>query len=189
MESAEDPDGAEWTATLEAFADTIIPGEKRSPDDRAVAGVSEGGGAVAAGALALLEMPEGGMAPMLEDLASALDTYAEKYREEHGLGVDDTAPPFVTLEYQDRVALVEELTLPGHPEKVLWTGLALFCNMAFDTGAHLHTTEAIAAGHVGLLAIGYRPPNADGLWRFPEFSYRRPLAKLHPDTIASGSLA
>src|SRR4051812_23930655 len=34
------------TLTLEAFADTIIPGEKRSPDDVAVAGAAEGGGAV-----------------------------------------------------------------------------------------------------------------------------------------------
>jgi hypothetical protein len=189
VQSAVPPDGAARTATLEAFADTIIPGEKRSPDDRAIAGVSEGGGAVAAGALALLEMPEGGMAPMLDDLAEALDAHAEEYREEHGLGLDDTAPAFVTLESADRVALVAELTRPGHPEKVMWTGLALFCNMAFDTGAHLHTTEAIAAGHVGLLAIGYKSPGADGLWRFPDFSYRRPLAKLHPDTIASGSLA
>ena len=37
--------------TLEAFADTILPGEKRTPDDTAVAGVSDGPGAVAAGAL------------------------------------------------------------------------------------------------------------------------------------------
>ena len=43
---------AERTLVLEAFADTIIPGEKRTPDDRAVAGASVGGGAVAAGASA-----------------------------------------------------------------------------------------------------------------------------------------
>ncbi|MFD0887667.1 DUF5987 family protein, partial [Streptosporangium algeriense] len=29
--------------TLEAFADTIVPGEKRSPGDEAVAGAAEGG--------------------------------------------------------------------------------------------------------------------------------------------------
>ena len=32
--------------TLEAFADTIVPGNKRWPGDRAVAGVSEDGGSV-----------------------------------------------------------------------------------------------------------------------------------------------
>ncbi|SCE24188.1 hypothetical protein GA0115246_112984 [Streptomyces sp. SolWspMP-sol7th] len=61
--------------------------------------------------------------------------------------------------------------------------------MAFDTGAHLHTAEAIAAGHPGLSAIGFSAPDPDGLWRFPAFSYNRPLARLHPDTAPSGSLA
>ncbi|HYS37141.1 MAG TPA: DUF5987 family protein, partial [Pseudonocardiaceae bacterium] len=41
--------------TLEAWADTIIPGEKRWPDDRAIAGVSTGGGSVAAGAIEVLQ--------------------------------------------------------------------------------------------------------------------------------------
>ncbi|MET8067907.1 DUF5987 family protein, partial [Micromonospora sp. NPDC005313] len=35
--------------TLEAFADTIIPGERRHATDRAVAGAADGGGAVASG--------------------------------------------------------------------------------------------------------------------------------------------
>lgn len=39
------------TMTLEAFADTIVPGEKRSPDDQAIAGAVTGGGAVVAGAV------------------------------------------------------------------------------------------------------------------------------------------
>jgi hypothetical protein len=177
-------------ATLEAFADTIVPGEKRSPDDRAIAGIAEGGGAVAAGAIKLLEMPEGGWADSLDDLAAALDAHALKYSADHGLVPDDSVPPFVALESADRVALVEELTRPGHPEKVMWTGLVLFCNMAFDTGAHTTTTEALESGHVGLLGIGFNAPGADGLWRSSDFSYRRPLAELHPDTDpTTGSLA
>lgn len=177
------------TATLEAFADTIVPGEKRSPDDRAIAGVAEGGGAVAAGAIELLEMPEGGLAPMLDDLAVGLDAHAVKYCAEHGLDVDESVPGFVGLASQDRMTLVEELIRPGHPEKIMWTGLAMFCNMAFDTGAYMHTTDALEAGHPGLLAIGYRKPDADGLWRFPDFSYGKPLARVHPDTDSTGSLA
>ena len=45
--------------------------------------------------------------------------------------------------------------------------LALFSNMAFDSAAHRHTTEALAAGHPGLLTLGFAEPDADGLWRLP----------------------
>ncbi|TNM34638.1 DUF5987 family protein [Streptomyces sedi] len=175
--------------TLEAFADTIIPGEKRWPGDRAVAGISEGGGAVAAGALMLLEMPEGGMENALDDLAEALNAHADEYRERHALAEDGSVPPFVALSAEQRVALVVELTTPGHPEKELWTGLALFCNMAFDTGAHSHTVDALREGHPGLVTLGFAAPDSDGLWRFPDFSYRERLASPHPDTTPTGSPA
>ena len=52
----------------------------------------------------------------------------------------------------------------------------------FDTGAHLSTVDALRDGHPGLVAIGYDQPDADGLWRFPDFSYRRVLAVPHPDS-------
>ncbi|HEX6077484.1 MAG TPA: DUF5987 family protein [Micromonosporaceae bacterium] len=176
-------------ATLEAFADTVIPGEKRWPGDRAVAGVSDGGGAVAAGALALLELPEVGLAAGLAGLAALLDERAAWYATEHGLAHDPSVPPFVALPYDDRVELVRRVTAPGHPAKDLWVGLAVFCTMAFDAAAHLHTTDAIAADHPGLATIGFRPPEADGVWRFPRYSYQRPLADQHPDTTPSGSPA
>ena len=51
----------------------------------------------------------------------------------------------------------------------------------------LHTADAIASEHPGLLAMGFAKQEADGLWRFPEYSYGRQLASLHPDTTASGS--
>jgi hypothetical protein len=182
-----DPRGT--TITLEAYADTIVPGEKRWPGDRAIAGIAEGGGAVAAGAVPLLEMPEGGMAPALDDVVDALNVHAERYRGEKGLEPDESVPPFVALASDDRVALVRELTAPGHPEKELWTGLALFCYMAFDTGGHMNTVDAIAQEHPGLTLMGYAKPDTDGLWRFPDYSYRRPLARLHPDTTPAGSPA
>jgi hypothetical protein len=177
------------TMTLEAFADTIVPGEKRWPGDRAVAGVSEGGGAVAAGAVKLLEMPEGGLENALDDMARMLNGHAEKYRAEHGLALDESVPPFVALDAEHRTTLVLELTATDHPEKAQWVGLAMFCNMAFDTGAHSHTTDALKEGHVGLVTMGFAQPDGDGLWRFPDYSYRRPLARLHPDTAPHGSLA
>ncbi len=177
------------TMTLEAFADTIIPGEKRGPDDRAIAGVSSGGGAVASGAVELLETPAGGINEMLDSLVVALNDHATAYAEERGLTLDEEVPPFVALEFADRTALVMTLTAPEHPEKELWVALVMFSNMAFDTGAHLPTAEAFAAGHPGLLTIGFERPDADGVWRFPDFSYRRKLADLHPDTTPSGSPA
>jgi hypothetical protein len=175
--------------TLEAYADTIIPGRKRWPEDRAIAGLSEDGGAVEAGALAVLEMPEGGMAPALDDVVVSLNQHADLYHQLNGVARDETVPSFVSLPAHHRITLVQELAAPAHPEKELWTGLALFCFMAFDSAAHLHTAEALAQGHPGLTALGFAAPGDDGLWRFPDYSYRRPLARLHPDTTASGSPA
>ncbi|MFC6079822.1 DUF5987 family protein [Sphaerisporangium aureirubrum] len=175
------------TMTLEAFADTIVPGEKRSPDDRAVAGASTGGGAVQAGAIELLEWDATGLTEALGDLAAALDAHARAHAAERGLPLDETVPSFVALDFTQRTDLVRRLTTPGHPEKELWVSLALFSNMAYDSAAHMHTADALAAGHPGLLAMGFEKPGADGLWRFPEFSYGRALADLHPDTTPSGS--
>jgi hypothetical protein len=64
----------------------------------------------------------------------------------------------------------------------------MFCFMAFDTGAFKPTRQALAEGHVGLRTIGFYPPEEDGQWRFPESSYRRATAELHPDTDDTGSL-
>lgn len=177
------------TMTIEAFADTIVPGEKRSPDDRAIAGAAPGGGAVASGAVELLEAPGGGLAPALDALAVSLNDHASEYAKERGLDVDDEVPPFVALSFADRTALVQLLTAPEHPEKQMWVALALFSNMAFDSAAHLSTVDALAAGHPGLLSIGYFRPEADGVWRFPQFSYGRQLATHHPDTTTTGSPA
>ncbi|HXV93310.1 MAG TPA: DUF5987 family protein [Pseudonocardia sp.] len=175
--------------TLEAFADTIVPGEKRSPGDRAVAGASPGPGAVAAGALELLHTEATGVTAGLPYLAQALDAHAAAYAAARDLELDGTVPAFVALPFEHRTALVTELTAPGHPEKDGWVALALFSNMAFDSAAHLHTAEAIAAGHPGLAAMGFFDPGDDGLWRFPGYSYGRELAPLHPSTTPSGSPA
>lgn len=177
------------TMTLEAFADTIIPGRKRYPDDRAIAGVDPTDGSVAAGAVELLEHPAGGLAPALDTIVVELNEYATGYAKTHGITLDDDAPPFVALSFGDRTALVRELTMPDHPEKAMWVGAALFCNMAFDSAPHLHTVDALAAAHPGLRTMGYATPDADGLWRFPEFSYGRQLADPHPGTTATGSPA
>lgn len=182
----DDPETA-GTMTLEAFADTIVPGEKRGPDDPAIAGASAGGGAVAAGALDLLRDPATGLAPALDALVIALNEHAARFAGEIGRDLATGLPPFVALPFADRTALVLQLTAPDHPEKAMWVGLALFSNMAFDSGAHLDTHEAFADGHPGLLAIGYARADPDGQWRFPSFSYGRATARPHPRTTATGS--
>lgn len=175
------------TVTIEAFADTIVPGEKRGPQDRAIAGAAAGPGAVVAGAVTLLEQPGGGLAPMLEALAAGLNDHAAEYAAEHGLNLDDDRLPFVCLPFAHRTALVQLLTAPDHAEKQMWVGLALFSNMAFDSAAHLSTPDAVAHGHPGLASIGFFHPDDDGLYRFPAFSYGRRLADLHPDTTSTGN--
>jgi len=177
------------TMTLEAFADTIIPGEKRAPDDRAIAGASTGPGAVEAGAIELLETPATGISDGLDNYVTALNEHAQAHAAAQGRALDATLPPFVALPFEHRTAVVSALTGPGHPEKELWILLALFSNMAFDTAAHMHTADAIAAGHPFFTSMGFALPDADGLWRFPDFSYGRPLARTHPDTTPTGSPA
>ncbi|NJP33638.1 regulator [Micromonospora sp. HSS6-12] len=177
------------TMTFEAFADTILPGEKRFPGDVTVAGVAVGGGAVASGAVAVLRTDEGGMAPALDNLAEALNGHAGGYAAERGLSLDPAVPPFVALSFADRTELVARLTAPTHPERDIWVSVAMFSTIAFDAAAHLHTVDALADGHPGMTTMGFKPPEADGLWRFPEFSYGRQLARPHPDTTPSGSPA
>ncbi len=194
MAGTEDPGTAldvdeRRTMTIEAFADTILPGEKRSPGDRAVAGAAPGPGAVAAGAIELLEQPGGGMAEALDALALTLDEHATRHAAERGLTLEDDVPAFVALPFEQRTALVRILTDPGHQEKQMWVSLAVFCTMAFDSAAHLHTVDALADGHPGLLTIGYFRPEDDGLWRFPRFSYGRQLATAHPSITANGDPA
>ena len=58
--------------------------------------------------------------------------------------------------------------------------------LAFHTAAHLDTATAVSQGHPGLAWLGFPQPDADGVWRFPTFSYRRVLASTRPGTTASG---
>ncbi len=190
QEQAAEEGGYEYrTMTLEAFADTIIPGDKRGPDDKAIAGAAAGPGAVAAGAIELLETPATGISGGLDNYVTSLNQHARAHAAAHGLALDATLPPFVALPFEHRTAVVSALTGPGHPEKELWILLALFSNMAFDIAAHMHTADAIAAGHPFFTSMGFALPNPDGLWRFPDFSYGRPLARTHPDTTPTGSPA
>ena len=179
-------------STLEAFADTLIPGEKRTATDRAVAGVVAGPGAVQAGAIALLRMPEAQVSAYLPVVAGLLDTQSVAFAARHGRALDPTVTPFVALDFPDRTALCRELLATGgtvgQQQQVL-TLFALLVFVAFHCAGHLHTADAVRGGHPGLAWLRFPEPDPDGLYRYPEFSYARPLAPTHPGTTGSGSPA
>ncbi|MGC5004237.1 DUF5987 family protein [Streptomyces sp. DT203] len=164
----------------------MVPGEKRYGGDVAIAGAAPGPGAVQAGAVELLNLPDLGIGILLPELALLVNTRALAYAATHGRVLLPTQPPFVALRFTDRTALAGELLTPGAPDRQLYVLLALFAAAAFDTAAHLHTAAAVRQRHPGLAWIGFPVPDADGLWRFPDYSYGRRLASEHPLTTPGG---
>jgi enediyne biosynthesis protein E8 len=176
------------TMTMESFADTLIPGHKRSADDYAIAGVAAGPGAVQAGALEFMNFGPVGVAPAVPAFAAAVDALAAAYIAAHVKVVDVTLPPFVALRYRDRKAVLDSVLNHGNgEEQLLWFAFAGLVCLAYYTAGYLPTATAVRAGHPGLKAIGFPMPDHDGLWRFPHFSYRRKLAHEHPHTTRTGS--
>lgn len=174
------------TATLEAWSDTMVQGQKRWPGDRAVAGATSGPGAVQAGAVDLMRFDAVGLGPALPGLAAALNVEASRYAAAAGLPLDPATPPFVGLSFPDRTALALELLDGTREDQVAWYALAAVAMLAFHTAAHLDTADAVRTGHPGLAWLRFPAPDADDLWRYPEFSYRRKLARTHPRTTRSG---
>ncbi|MFD6826762.1 DUF5987 family protein [Streptomyces sp. NPDC060085] len=175
--------------TLEALADTLIPGERRFDGDLAVADAVKGPGAVQAGVITTLTSAQLPLAPLLPEIAALLNTRAVVYAAGHFILLPITAPAFVGLSFNHRTALVQGLFGPDNPDHAIWQMLSLLTGLAFDTAAHLDTREALTAGHPGLAWLDFPPADFDGYWRFPDYSYGRALATLHPATTASGSPA
>jgi hypothetical protein len=169
------------TETLEAFADTLIPGQKRSPTDRAIAGVVKGPGAVQGGALRMMNFPPIGVQALLPGLAFTLNVYAFAYAVSHKITLDLKAPPFVELDFESRTALLLSIFEGSGQDRAAFSALAALTFAAYNTAGYLPTAEAIMNGHPGLKAIGFPAPNANGVWRFPKFSYRRVLARPYPN--------
>ncbi|MFD8424067.1 DUF5987 family protein [Streptomyces sp. NPDC059466] len=179
-----------WTTqTLEAFADTLIPGQRRFPGDVVIAGAVTGPGAVQAGAVGLLTSPQLPVAPLLPAIAALLDARAVAYAALRLIWLPPTLPPFVGLSFAHRTALVGGLFDPDDLDRPIWQVMSLLVGLAFDTAGQQDTVEALGQGHPGLTWLRFPEPDPDGLWRFPDFSYGRPLAVLHPHTTASGSPA
>lgn len=157
-------------ATLQAFADTIIPGRKASKTDlgdpidpRAIAGVDSEPGAVEADSLRLYHDPLIGFdaleAPFLADLsARALEV---------GGGV------FLLLPYAKRVETLLAGLDFGNPTRTLWEAAAAVPFEAFcGAGEHPIGTSANASGY---RVMGYPGAAPNGYQR--DFSYGRKLAR------------
>ena len=98
-----------------------------------------------------------------------------------------SVPPFVSLDFARRTTLLVQILDGTGPDQLAYFALAGIVFLAYHTAGFLHTTDALAAGHAGLVAIGFPLPEADGKWRFPDFSYRQVLAQEHPLTTGLGS--
>lgn len=172
--------------TFDAFADTIVPGERRFNGDRVVLGAAPGPGAVQAGSWAMYNDPDVGVAPLLPALAAVLDAEAVTYAATHGGLLSRSLPSFVALDFNGRTAIARKLLERQGPDQLLWYAMAAMPMLAFHTAGHLDTAKAVRQGHPGLAWLRFPEPGPDGTWQFPVFSYRRVLAKLHPRTTATG---
>lgn len=175
--------------TLEAYADTIVPGQPRFPGDYAVPGAAPGPSAAAAGAIIAYQMPEVGVAPELVGIAQLINGRAQQYAGANNITLNPSLPPFVALSFGDRTVLAGQMLAAGDPMQNISVLLATFANWTFDMACYEHTADAIATGHPGLAWLGFPAPGSDGLWRFPAFSYGRQLAAVNPNTTSSGSPA
>jgi hypothetical protein len=130
-----------------------------------------------------------GVGPALPALAAAVNARAAAYAAAQQLVSDPTVPPFVGLDFTHRTRLAVELLDFTQPDYLAYYALAALACLGFHTAGHLHTADAVRNGHPGLATLGFPQPDPDGLWRFPEFSYRRRLARQHPHTTRSGNPA
>ncbi|GAB6899190.1 DUF5987 family protein [Kineosporia succinea] len=179
--------------TLEAFADTVIPGRRRSEDDVAISGVHDTPGAVEAGALDVLTDPAAGLSDGIGEMADLLhERVTELIPAEQvpSPSVVDgrEVPVFVRLTYEQRRLVVAALTESSYPEREIWFLVALFAYMAYDSAPHLDTAKAVRDGHPGLLQLGFDQPGDDGLWRNDKPGYGRPTARPRPGTDERGNL-
>jgi hypothetical protein len=155
-------------ATLQAFADTMIPGRKATRTDlgneidpRAIAGVDSLPGAVEADALALYHHPEIGFdaleAPFLAELSS---------RSVSAGGA------FLDLDFDHRVRVCVDGLAFSNPSRVVWEAAAAVPFTAFCAAALIPNATADKASGYRVMGLPGAAPNG-----YRDFSYRRRLAR------------
>ena len=162
---AADPNFAD--ATLQAFFDTVSPGRKVTLTDlgnpihpQAIAGVDGEPGAVQADALLLAHHPKIGFDALEPAFLADLSARSTSH------GGD-----FLSLGYEDRIAVVTDGLAYSNPDRVVWEAaaavpLTAFCAAATQSNATSKTACGYRVmGHPGTAPHGYK-----------DFSYRRKLA-------------
>jgi hypothetical protein len=161
-----EPDLAD--ATLQAFADTMIPGRKAAKTDlgneihpQAIAGVDPLPGAVEADALALYHHPNVGFDALEPAFLADLST--------RSLGQGGA---FLTLDFDHRVAVCVAALSFDNPARVLWEAAAAVPFTAFCAAAMIpNATAAKASGYRVMGLPGIAPKG------YPSFSYRKTLSR------------
>ena len=162
--------------TLQAFADTLIPGKRAARTDlgneihpRAIAGADPEPGAVQADSLLLYHHPLIGF-----DLVEAAFLADLEARSLPRLG------QFIDLPFAKRVAVCVDGLSPSNPTAQVWelaaaVPFAAFLCSATQKNATIDKASGLqVTGHPGIAPNGYA-----------DFSYRRALS---PERTASGSL-
>jgi len=154
-------------ATLQAFADTVLPGRKalttdlgNEIDPLAIAGVDNEPGAVEADALLLYHDPLIGFDALEAPFLSELSTRSLA----HGA-------PFLNLPFEQRVAVCLEGLAPSNPSVQVWEAAAAVPFTAFLAAAE--QSEATIDTSSAYQVMGYPGTAPNG---YAEFSYKRKLA-------------
>lgn len=159
-------------ATLQAFADTIIPGRKVAKTDRgdpihpqAIAGVDPDPGAVEADVLRLYHDPLIGF-----------DALEPAFLAELSLRSLPAGGPFLTLPFDKRVQVVVAAFDYGNPTRLLWEAATAVPFTAFCAAAvHPYGNNRNASGYKVMGYPGGGPNDAPVMYPY-SFSYRRKLA-------------
>ena len=155
-------------ATLQAFADTMIPGRKvaqtasgQDVDPRAIAGVDPLPGAVEADALALYHHPEIGFDALAPGFLADLEARALM-----------NGGDFLSLPFEARVQTCLSGLDFANQSRLVWEAAAAVPFTAFCAAALVVNATAATAPGYRVMGLPGTAPNG-----YPGFSYGRPLAR------------
>jgi hypothetical protein len=155
-------------ATLQAFADTILPGRKAERTDlgnsihpQAIAGVDQRPGAVEADALALYHHPLVGFDALQPAFLGELETRSVPQ-----------GGPFLTLPFEKRVAVCLDGLALANPSRAVWEAAAAVPFTAFCAAALVPEQTADRASGYRVMGLPGAAPNG-----YRRYSYRRKLAR------------
>jgi hypothetical protein len=155
-------------ATLQAFADTILPGRKAERTDlgneihpQAIAGVDHRPGAVEADALALYHSPLVGFDALEPAFLGDLETRSLP-----------RGGPFLTLPFDKRVAVCVDGLAFSNPSRVVWEAAAAVPFTAFCAAALVPEQTAARASGYRVMGLPGAAPRG-----YRRYSYRRKLAR------------